>query len=148
MRRRRPAEELAYDERATPPKDMVMPQDAVIDRAVDMPPMHPVPPVIDHPVSAGSPAMARERAVPATTLEAMIAEEPSLENPFLTRSKRKHRAMAMLREQEQANVQTVAPSTQAAPAVSTAKPVDRSQAVYSFGRQNTRPAFLKPRQLS
>lgn len=108
-------------------------------------------------VAMTEPAMLRETLRPAATapamamtgeermLEAMVAAPPSPENPFLTRAKRTRRARLLLaRQNVHAPIETPAqaPVRQAAP-----QPVDRSQAVYDFGKGSVRPSgsFLKPR---
>lgn len=78
-------------------------------------------------------------------VEAMVAAAPDRDNPFLTRSKRAKRARFLLAQRDAAKA-TMAHTPLVADQPAT-RPVDRSQTVYSFGKDGGRPAggFLRPR---
>lgn|GEM_PF-3510473 len=79
-------------------------------------------------------------------LEAMVAEPPSAENPFLTRSKRLRRAEYMMNHGQAPAGPAMPPETapQAAP-VAARKPAEERQREYNFGgKASYRPQAWKP----
>lgn len=79
---------------------------------------------------------------PHGSLAAMVDAPPSSANPFLTRSNRMRRAHFLLAQQADGAERSVATAATVAPQVA---PVDRSQAVYRFGKDDARRSGLIPR---
>lgn len=79
---------------------------------------------------------------PHGSLAAMVDAPPSPANPFLTRSNRMRRAHFLLAQQVDGTEHRVAT---AATVASQVAPVDRSQAVYRFGKDDARRSGLIPR---
>jgi hypothetical protein len=72
----------------------------------------------------------------------MVGAPPSPANPFLTRSNRLRRAHFLLAQQAHGSESREAT---AAPLAPQAAPVDRSQTIYRFGKDDARRNGLIPR---
>lgn len=84
-------------------------------------------------------------AAPATSLEAMIAEQPTAANPFLTRRNRLRRANFLLSQQETGNrVEARQEEPVAARQGQTVTKEVRTQPVYDFGKVSTGWRRLTP----
>lgn len=109
-----------------------------------------VAPVMATPAPAAYEPPLRAPAAPApaggtspSTLAAMVAAPPSADNPFRTQPKRTRRARYLLAQREMA---ARAPErSRVAPPPQTIAAEDRSQTVYSFGKQGRRSGGFKPR---
>jgi hypothetical protein len=100
----------------------------------------PVDPVITPVAPAPRAPLAAD--APHGSLAAMVDAPPSPANPFLTRSNRLRRAHFLLAQQAHGSESREAT---AAPLAPQAAPVDRSQTIYRFGKDDARRNGLIPR---
>jgi len=133
-------------------RDMLYPQDMreeVMARPIPAaaPVMAPVAPAAPNEpaMRAPTPPVSPQPSASYSSLEAMVAAPPSQENPFRTKAKRMRRARYVLAQRE---AQARAPEqSRAATPPQTIAAEDRSQTVYSFGKQGQRSGVLKPRNI-
>ncbi|MCP1471544.1 hypothetical protein J3E64_003255 [Sphingobium sp. OAS761] len=121
-------------------------RDAVVTTAEPVAVADPYPvapaPVMDR--APARPAMAAAPVGENGSLAAMVAAPPSAENPFRTRKNRMRRARWLIAQRDDAAAPATPPQTFHAEPVP-ASAADRSQTVYSFGRQDARKPIFRPR---
>jgi hypothetical protein len=98
---------------------------------------------------AATPTIARQGAASSGSLEQMVAESPSPENPFLTRKNRLRRATFLKREQDENVIQVSAPEPIAPriPEPVAAREPARTSVTHNFGKgsmEAIRPRNWKP----
>ena len=153
MLRRRDSRENAYDAelvRAPAPvvaRDEVI-ADPIIAPVVATPRAADPEPVVAEPVAATPAAWATPtvKTAPAgerfSSLEAMVAEAPSAENPFLTRRKRLRRAEFLMHHGHVPEGPAMVAETVPVAAAVAARTSEQRSAVYDFG--NRKPVSFRP----
>ncbi|WP_336974731.1 hypothetical protein [Sphingobium aromaticiconvertens] len=144
-RRRNRAGESAYrvDEGVTLHTSegiVTVPETALVREPVE-PAFQPIAPVAT-PTMAAATRTPLAVDAPHDSLDAMVDAPPSAANPFVTRSKRLRRAQFLLAQQADG---TERKDRQGASVAPQAAPVDRSQTVYRFGKDDARRSGLIPR---
>lgn len=144
MRRRRGQRDLSYAQDARE-EVMARPIPAAAPVMASAAPAAPYEPAYEPAMRAPTAPAPMHQTAAYSSLEAMVAAPPSQENPFRTKAKRMRRARYLLAQRE---AQGRAPEpSRAAPPPQTIAAEDRSQTVYSFGKQGQRSGALKPRNI-